>query len=304
MIKVENKEALLLEFKQLNTIAQKFDFWEKKLNKNFIYYLHSIDNESMPNNLYSVFAEFMIYAKDGNESLEFNSLLIENYKFHFENLSLKKKIINLEELKSKFNLSSNDKKDFSSFIDLEIKRTEILVSEFSTPPPGSFSSKYSHFKGAFERQYFNDEDLDLSRSPYYDISNIISALNGNTIAKYLRHLKNLIGEAKQIPLKKRKGLTQEQQFLILQYLGVFDKLDKINDQTNERKGQFVGLLIDKDVSNCRTMFSYLRILKKGKTTSEKEKAKENLTKVASIFAEAGLQTIEKKVIDDLKDIDL
>lgn len=300
MADIENKEKLLLEFNQITSVAQKFKFWDKKLSLKFIFYLRSIDNESTISNKYVGYGDFMIYPKEGEEILEFNTTVLEDYKLYFESLNTRKKIIDLESLKNTLTEKLKTIKDRKSFLEQEIKRVDEQVSEFSKKVPESFSEKHQHFLHAFENEYFNDIELDLSISPYYDISDFISALNGNTLGKYLKYLKSLFNEQTQTSQKKTERLTQEQQFLVLEYLGILDKLDKVKDPSNEKKGEFVGLLIDKNISNCRIMFSYLADLKYGKTSSEKKKVKANLMKVASFFEKAGLKTIVKLVEVDIK----
>lgn len=307
---IENKEELLKEFNSLRTTKERFDFWEQKLQRKYVFFLLSQGTHAAfrPNyrsqvEFYKDVLDFQIRPENSQETLEYNTLLLESYNFHFERFG-SNRLLKLETLINEFEIELDEVKDKKAYIDFEIKRIEDLASEKSKDQNNGFTSEHTFFRHAYQEYLFKGIDIDLSDTPHNDLDTLIEYSNGATIAKYHKHLKSLTTEQSKTEQKKSERLTQDQQFLMLQYLGIFDKLNRIKDQTNEKKGEFVGLLIDKDTSNCRIMFSHLIDLKHGKTTSEKKKIKANLSKVASIFEKAGLKSIAKSVFDDLNSLSL
>jgi hypothetical protein len=95
----------------------------------------------------------------------------------------------------------------------------------------------------------------------------------------------------------------KQQLLVLDYLGAFEKINKIDNA--QAKALFLKQLFNKSAQNIRTELSPINIseLKYSTSRTKREAIRKNLIKVSELFEELGLKNIVKKVNEDIQKLD-
>lgn len=303
-LQLEEKQALLQEFQSLSTIKDKIAFWQDKLGSHYYSYVISLSNYA-PSNAsepYRDLHDFRINTTDKQEIKVINQYLLDFPLFSKRGDFRSGSRFDLSTMITELDARLEDVKNKTALLELELKKMDDYILQKNKPSADQFSALNEWFTYGYQNYLLDQKEADISRSIFYDFQHLIAELDGIVIAKYQHYLKTRLEEAKNDKPRKIEPLSLEQQYLALDYLGVLDKLQKVKDDSNTLKGQFISLLIGKDSSNCRQLFSYLPQLKNGKTTQEKRKIKKNLTRVRDLFEEMGLKSLSKKVQDDLNDL--
>lgn len=298
----EEKAKLLSEFKQIESIEEKFLFWERSLNCKYLTFFIAKSNSSHfnPSTLFfNELDDFRIIVKEKDNSI-YNKLVLDNYK-NLSRFQKNSKLLDLDTFKNDFEeklLQVSNKKEF---IELEIDRLNDIISKLSKPNSDApFDNSHTFFYHSFNENYLNNQPIDLGERPFYDIENLIAYVNGEILSKHLKFIKETSANLDNKTSKKPESLTLDEQFLVLDYLGIFSKTQ--NCKTIEKQARLISLLIGKSEQNCRALIPRLNDLKESKIGTEKKKIKERLDKVANLFEEVGLKTISKKVHADKKNV--
>ncbi|MCA6440228.1 MAG: hypothetical protein IM598_00070 [Chitinophagaceae bacterium] len=304
----EEKQALLKEFQNLSSVAAKLEFWTDKLKNNYYFYALSFSNYAVgtgnPDVRFSDLHEFKIEPADQQDIQEINQYLIDFFRLtrHVGTLKFGESNFDYATLTANLDARLEDVKNRVVFLELESTQLNAFIAERSKPDGNWLFQLNEYFVSGYKNYLLDQKEVDLSNAVAYDFQNLVAELDGVVIAKYQGYINMLIAEAKDNKPRKVVPLNLEQQFLALDYLGILDTLNKVKDDNNTLKGQFVSLLIGKDASNCRKQFSYIRELKHGKTTEEKRKISKNLSRVRDLFEEMALKSLAKKVDADLKNL--
>lgn len=286
-------------FNSLETVSEKFDFWENSLNYNYIRFFIANSNSANTHNTVSVFdqfSEFRIHPKT-DEYFVYNNLILKNYRSRFELIPKMGMLLNLEKLQEGFEKAVESTINKKEFIILEIKKIEELVSKSSMPNASKFTdNSYMFFEKSFKQNYLNNIIVDLSLQPFYDIENIIAYLNGETISKQLKFINQSLEALTTSKTEKENSLSLDEQILVLEYLGLFSKINAI--KTKEKKAKLISLIIGKNDQYTREFLSLIDNFKSPSIKSEKIKYNSKLKKISNLFEEVGLISISKRVKTD------
>ncbi|WP_462252712.1 hypothetical protein [Ferruginibacter sp.] len=299
----EEKVKLLEEFKKLQTIEEKFLFWENSLNSKYITFLIATSNASHRNPtkpFFDALYEFRIVPKS-HEYLVYNNLVLDRYRNQIQIMSNNNKLLNLDDFKEDFEKHFKEVSNKKEFIELEIKRVNDIVERRSSPNPDNFDNSNTFFSYSFNADYLNNQPLDLSKQPYYDIENILAYVNGEVVSQYLKFVKATLENLESKPTKKTETLSLEEQILVLDYLGLYGKTSRCNSVG--KRAKLIGLIVNKDEFNIRGIIPRFTDLTYSKIGVEKKKIKQRLAKISNLFEEVGLNALSKKVSADLKKVD-
>lgn len=300
----KEKIALLQEFNSLPSIAEKTNFWLQKLKNNYYYYVLSFSNYASPESAdrFSDLHDFKINATEKQDIVALNNYLIDFYKLTARSGSYKATASNfsLQEMINEIEYLLEESNNKIGLLELELNNVNAYISNRSQPENELHKQLNAYFNYGYKNYLLDKKEVDISKSIAYDFQDLIAELDGVVIAKFQEYIKSKIEKVKNDKPRKIEPLSLEEQFLALEYLDVLNKLDKVKDPKNTEKGKFIALLIGKDQSNCRGMFSSLGELKRAKTSEEKRKSIKRLTRVYLLFEEVGLKSIAKKIDVDIK----
>lgn len=311
---LENKETLIKEYNSLRGYEEKINFWESVLHRDYIeFFINELDNKNA-----IVLDEFEIIPEE-DEWLSFNQYIIESYNSH--NLSQKKlnpttpnsnrllgkadwRFYDFEALKKRILLKIEKGAEQETIIIDEIKYIDEARKGGKELHSSLFKLRFNADKETFEDylKYKKVPNFSKIRPSVYYTSTVH---NGYNLAKYYHFLEGELSKItdtkKQQETDNNNKFTIEQQFLVLDYLGVLAKLDNIKIDT--KKAEFIALLIRRDVQSVRQILVNKQILKSSNIKSEKNKIKQKLVKISAIFENLGLKTTQKKVLGDIKKLD-
>lgn len=304
----EEKKALLDQFQALSNINEKIEFWAQKLKNNYYFYVLSFSNYAKQGagDRFNELHDFKINPVSHSEITALNTYLLDFYRLNKRPETYKSGAANfdLQAMIGQLNIELEETNNKIVLLEFELNNVNAYIVNRSQPDKDHFSQLNAYFTYGYKNYILDQKEVDISKSVAYDFQDMIAEMDGVVMGKYQEYIKAQIEEVKNDKPRKIEPLNLEQQYLVLDYLGVLDTLGKVKDDNNTRKGQFISLLIGKDFSNCRKQFSYIPSLKTGKTTEEKKKIRKNLTRVRDLFEEIGLKSIAKKVEVDLKSVSL
>lgn len=304
----QEKQALLKEFQNLSSVGTKLQFWQDKLKSKYYFYALSFSNYAVGTGSLDVrfddLHEFKIQPADAHDIQQINEYLLNFFRStrNIGKLNFGESNFDYATLTANLDARIEEVKNRVVFLEFELNELNSYIAERSKPDRNILWQLNQYFTHGYKNYLLDQKEVDLSQTVAYDFQNLVAELDGVIVAKYQGYIKTLIEEAKDNKPRKIEPLNLEQQFLALDYLGILDTLNKVKDDNNTLKGQFVSLLIGKDASNCRKQFSYLRELKHGKTTEEKRRISKNLSRVRDLFDEMALKSLAKKVDVDLKNL--
>ena len=303
-LSIKDKNQLLEKFKALHSLKEKISFWEDKLKcKYYVFYMNTSNSAARiddPKN-YNEFMDFRILPKP-DENLEFNNYILNSYKeaFQFQ----KSRLFNYEDMQQNFEEKLAAVENKKEFINSEIENVKELVSNLRRPNLKGLLADTSHtfFKHTYDEYYLNNKSINWGKQPIGDIENLIAYANGETQAKYLKFIMVALETVNSKAVaNKSESLSVDEQYLVLDYLGFFDKA--FNEiETSQKKARLLSLIISKSEQNIRDLLSHTSMLKQTKTISDKGKLKKKLEKIYSLFQEVGLKSAQKKVKKDLQSL--
>lgn len=311
---LENKEALIKKFNSLNNWQEKLDFWETILKIDFIEYY----TEELERNPVIELYPFEIQA-DKEDWFEFNNSIIERYKDYIlrrrkENKKVEhgnyieeqfeKRFYDFESLIQKLNYKIEKSRGLELTIIDELKILDDAIDKAKSSDTSllkfSFWADYETFSNYLIYKQVPDF-AKINPSVYY--TSLVH--NGYNLAKYYlylqQELKKSIEDKKEEETDKEDKLTTEQQFLLLDYLGILDKLDIIS--TDTKKAELIALLLRRDTQSIRQLLTKRNTLKYASTKADKSKIKQKLVKISSVFENAGLKSYQNKVQADIKKLE-
>jgi hypothetical protein len=299
----EEKKKLLEEFNSLPSIAAKFKFWQQQLGRKYIFFLLKEDKNSKGTRLEYLeelqsLQDFTI-EPDPEEAVEYNDLLLKEYKENVEATNPKKKLLDLTKLIQDFNSKLELTKNKEIYINRKRAELDQLINEKShVKRTTGFSNKRNWFTYGYERYYLDNKEVDTD-SRVFDLPQLIEALNGVTTAKYKEYLEEQAERFKDEPKLKKDAdqLNLKQQLMILYYLGGLDIVQQA--EHTSKKASFLSRLLDKDVQTMRKEVSTLPNLIYATDKLEKERIKKDLTVVKNLFEELGVRNIVRKITVDL-----
>jgi len=305
----ELKKGLLKEFNELPTLKEKFDFWKNTLQRKYVFFLMhysphlKYQSQDDKDGYFSSVFEFRINPGSPDENFDYNNQIFEDYKTFVDSVQKDKQILDLQALIDKFEADFEEVLDNNKeYIENEIATIKNLVSDKEKAKSGSESYNIDAiYISAYKQRLFKNKNLDLTHMAF-DISNLIAAKNGETLASYHIFLKDKLEQALKGKVTKLKPLNIEQKFLILDYLGVFNTLGYAN--LAKHKSTLLALLLGVHPQTTKEVLSNFRDLKQSKILSEKVIISKNLKKVAGLFEDVGLKSVAKKVEGDLKKLEL
>jgi len=264
----EEITRLLAEFKALNKISDKFDFWQTKLN---IEYYNSFEQIESNNWLSS----FVIVPKTAQETEEINNYLIDMITENKPNVFL-----NIDNLINDFNYRLNPVANKIKFVTEEIQRVKSKAEKSSSTNGiknifAPVQIKESYYCQSYENYLFYNKEVDLKEKVYHP-SILIKELNGQTWAEYELYLAGKLNPSKEQTIKE---FTHIEQMLIFDYMGIG------KDLNNTKRALLFQAITGKDKETTRQHFSEL----------EKSKKRANLEEIKSLFEKIGYKSYAKQV---------
>jgi hypothetical protein len=199
----DKRESLKLEFDQLETIDQKYDFWSEKLERNyFLWALYEQDN----------IKDFLIFPKNASETEMLNKRIYSDYCLVVsENKTLinwKKSFIDqIEKATDKEILIEYELNNIDNII---FKRKQVSISDNMHQ-----YEKNRYFIGGYEDYLLWKKEIDWKEG-VYQAHLLLEKNQGVEWAKYREFVKTYLKQEKTRPEIK---LTGEQKVLALIYLG-------------------------------------------------------------------------------------
>ena len=265
----EKIKQLEIEFDQLNSIEEKFNFWSEKLNMPF-YNWSECEFTSM----------FLISGKSEGETEKINRFSLSQYVKNAG--ELKKKVYDIVILQNSFYQKYDEIINQSQYIEFEIRKLEQRVAERDGHKDVLHDKTNSYFDNGYSGFYFENKKPELGKE-VLEIKRLIALMNGYVFAKYHNFLKGLQNK----PVAKNQ-FTHIQQMLILEYLEI-----AIHIKDNAaKKAEIYAPIMRRDIETTRQLFSQIRT----------EKTKKNMSVIYDFFMKNGYPNQAQKVkIDTLKE---
>jgi hypothetical protein len=303
VLDIEAKCSLLIEFKELNTLKAKLDFWNKRLPVNFVKYNELDDDVS---DLFNVLREFNIEVKE-EEREEFAKWVLDNYHSLSKASNKLERLLVFELLVKSFNVKLEEQENKIELISEELWDLKSSFKQRSGRSRGGIfqlggESEIRNIKYNANFESF-EAFKELGIKPNYknihpSIFTILQIENGYTLGRYWKYLEDL--KEQYSKNEKVELLTIDQRLLILHYLGALKTIQKQENAT--KKGTFLNKLFGTNEDKFRQRFSSINELVEIKPNTKNSALRKNLEKVKELFEELGLETLAKKVTDDLRNV--
>jgi hypothetical protein len=296
-------QDLLLEFKKITTLEEKILFWNIRLPVNYVQY-HEMGLER--NDLFNELREFTFEIKEGDRE-EYAKWLLNNYHELSKNPKKYEILLVFELLTQSFENKIEGKANKSELIKNELWELKSSFKEGIASSQSLFG-QLSRGSGINNTKYnANFESFEaykeLGIKPNYQniyptTFTIVEIENGYTLGRYWKYLEALKEEYSKN--EKVEILTIDQKLLILNYLGALKAIQKQENAT--KKGTFLNKLFGTNEDKFRQRFSSINELLEIKPNTKNSALKKNLEKVKELFEELGLETMVKKVTNDLRNV--
>ena len=212
----------ITDFKKLETLEEKLDYWESSIMINYIEFLQRFNE----NDMYHLHKFKIQIDYDNKEIWEpLNLWILKNYEsMRIENNS--STLLNIKDLKNKFGKKLLKVDNDANAINDELK----YIDESFIKLPLRNSTVQSYHNSCYYADYGTYHDyLAYNKSPNYSILypglHVIDYSNGKVLAEYRIYLQNLL--KKQISTRNKNSndaLTSIQVCLLLHYTGILDAL--------------------------------------------------------------------------------
>jgi hypothetical protein len=230
-----------------------------------------------------------------------NNWIIENYlQLAWGTIEEKtKKFLILHDLTDDFENRFKEKPEKRTirreidFVEDSFKTVNLTIHRSSFPM--TLNETFNAEKSSFDDIVQNDKAPDYSKI-YQNPLHTIRLRNGFILGQYFLYLEDFYESPKKAK-PKTKELTLSQQLLTLHYLGITEMLLNVD---NNKKAEFLSLLISKSEQNIREKFSNFGSLKFSTIKSEKEKIKKDLGVVLEEFKKIGLKKQQKLIASDIE----
>lgn len=270
----EEKAILKAEFDQLETIDQKYKFWEERFDYDYSF-KDRLDQYSI--------SDFLIIPKDTTETKELNKRAFTDCHLadNIENSPAKSKADFIESMKASKNKETRVEYELHSIDDFIFRSKypmQISKGLFGRNQIRSYDPIF--FEG-YEEYLLEKKDFDWGEKLMH-VNSIATKLLGIEWAKYRDFVKNYLKpEKKQNDLK----LNGEQKFLVLHYLEVGKEIEK-----NTKRSKLFEFFIDElSYNSIRPMFSDI-------TQFETE---DNLNTVIDLFRLLNLNSLAREIEEKL-----
>lgn len=265
-------QILKKEFEKLNSIEEKLDFWEQKLDCMYIL------KEILPDHDFR-FKDFDIVPKNGEEIKTLNlkclDLTIKSRK------KSKDRPIDSDVLIKNYQRDIIEVKNKEAFKESTLEWINSIITEKKNPQLTIEEERNEHFLKAYEDYlYYNiepnyaEEIIDFDEA--YEIN------NGFELAKYHEYV--VKGK-----LHKSLKISQDFQILLLDYLGIGKDIDDSN-----RRAKLYAQITNRSEETTKRLLTNLN----------EAKSLENLTSLRKLFTEIELpeqlQIVEKDLENMLK----
>jgi len=277
------------KFKLTNSIQDKLDFWQKELNRNYLFW-HKYALEEI--------LDFKIIPNNEHETLQLNEWLFDHGSLLYQDS--KAKIYRpYEKMISLFEEKTEKASNLNNLIAHEIDTIKVMFDEKSRVV--NFNGPSSQFfKVGYEDYYLQDKEPNLSKH-VYETDNLLSLMYGYNLAKFRKHLEELQSSKKEKKaLKKEIKLNLTQQLLILEHFGVLKNMGTVDS----RKAVFLSAFFGLNSQYVRQHLVELTTTKNPNSKSEKIKFKKELEDILQMFTDLGIKKIAEIVKADIKNISL
>lgn len=296
----KDRSILKTEFDKLQTIDEKYNFWQDKFDLNYSLNRHDNIQEH-------TFEEFVIKPRDGKEIEELNKRVYNDWLEFVPWFSEKSKIAKWrEDFESEIESVPNK----GQYIGYEIRRIDDYVLEQNKPAKnvkGIFGgSVRMDFVASYERYLKYKQELEWGVN-VCDPYRFSERLKGIECAKYREFLDSYIDkEETQSEIRgtgehstsKKNALTLNQQLLVLCYLGLMEAIKEFG-LPNTKSAKIISAVTNGDSENIRKELSNINY----KRISEARIAtKENLKRILTYFEETGLTEIANRIKSDIDEV--
>lgn len=207
----DKRELLKEEFDKLESFEQKFDFWETKLERNFLLWVfYPLDEIN----------DFMIWPQNTKETEELNKHILECSVtwpdlLQYPNIEKSERLFidKIEQSKNKQYVIDSELQTINNYINSRKQYSSTDIYELE---------KNISFIRAFERYLMMYEEIDLTVK-LYPTHQLIALDCGVRYAKYREFVEDYLQLEKK---QERIELTGEQKVLILHRLGFGNELKK------------------------------------------------------------------------------
>jgi len=268
----DKTNELAIKFSQLNTIEDKFKFWSEKLERPYCLW-SVLEDENVP--------KFLIKVKTEEEEEKINLLSLNQYIELYDSNGNRKKIYDFELLKDSFLKKYDEIPKQREFLLKEIDSLVRRVAERDGTIPDMFDNTKQFYDAGYNDFYLENKKPYLGKR--YEINNLISKMNGYTLALF----HNFLNDLKNKPVAKDK-FTHIQQMLILEYFGIAK-----HAKTATKKAEIYSPIIRRDEKSTRQLLSQIGL----------EKNERNLLVIYAYFIENEFSELAQKIkieLDRLK----
>ncbi len=274
------KELLKKEFKKLQTIDEKYGFWQEKFGLNYSLNRKNYIQEH-------TFEEFLIIPQNEDEIGELNHRVYSDWlklvpSFSRKSEATKWREIFEEEISKAANKERYIENEISNVVDYVLTQNKPsrlsggFMKRITIPPNKQFVESYN--------QYLKFESDFNWSAAICSPSEIQNRLDGIECAKYRIYLEGYLN-TKNSKYKATK-FSHDQQIMILDYFDFHKDFDKT------KKGELYGPIIGRDSETTRQRFS----------TLDKRKNENNLNQLLAYFTELGFEEQIERVKKDIVEV--
>jgi len=230
---------------------------------------------------------------------EYNKKLVEQYNIHYPQISESNELIDIKTYKENYFEKIEKLENKESYINDRIAFLNQRVDEEKRLAKSDPENQRHHyFMRGYQAKFFNNREPDLT-AEVYDFDNLIALLNGNAIADFHKFL---YIELDSLKSKRKKEISVQQQIMILQFLGIFEKINKQKNKT--KKVSFLAYLLNKTSQAIKQVYTYeIHTLLTPDQRKKRKNIDKELEKVHELFELIGLTdeaNIVRNEIDNLQ----
>lgn len=257
---------LISKFNQLTTVKEKISFWYRELNLNYID-LYRYD-------LVRDFGDVKPFHFDipRDERIDFSVWILENYLTLSEAEDKEDRLLSFDKLQADFlkNFEQTESEDRKDYTFKELKRIEQSYSKLPVGISGKqFDGIHNYTYDASHSTYL--DYLQYRQTPNYkeigfDVSAVLHAENGVTLAKYVIFLKDQLHklDSKQETLDEP---NKTQVLLLLHQTGVIDFLEE-KYVVKAKVARFLNLITGNNTDNIEKFLTARNLPKHRSKTKE------------------------------------
>jgi hypothetical protein len=232
-------ELLKIEFQQLTTNQEKFNFWKEKFSVPY-YHWASFSQSDI--------SDFIICPQTEEEMQTFNQDILTLTESRYKLFYGKNILYDLEGKKKEFLKQLNKTENKNSLIEMQLKDIDKDVEDYQPTNINRFPCTYpkDYFINAF-KDYILEGKAPNYKTLNCVIDNLISTENGYRLAQLKVFVESYQSNKQNVVPKPSNSVSIKQRLIILRELGILKQLDI----DNKKIAGLLSILFSSGVENIR-----------------------------------------------------